>query len=157
MVLVRELLRILFFSPYVWLWGCVVAVLFVLPMGDWQLTDLERQGVEETRQLERQLDQSTHLDIAFELGAAHAYAAGCELSVRSDTLTTVLARSGLKLEDVGEGGRHRSSWLAGVNRVLSILSVDGGWAGNRDATCSLAIAGYGGGGIIIPSLISDFR
>ena len=153
----RVLLKTILMSPYVLLVVGVVLALFVLPGGSWLLTDGQRQGTERTKQAESRLSEFDQRSIAFELGAAHAYAEGCEMVSNIDTLAAVLYRFSLDPADMQEGGAQRKAWMTGASRVISLLEADGGWSGNRSLTCSLAAAAYGAGGSRIPYLLGGSR
>lgn len=157
MVLLRELLRTVVFSPYVLLAIGAAAALFLFPSGNWMMTAEQRQGQVRQAAIENQLEQFNRESVSIEIGAAQGYAFGCDMSVDSQTLATVMGRFSLQPEAFVEGGIQRTSWEAGVERVANLLARDGGWEGNRSLTCSLAVGAYGRGGTIIPSLLSGSR
>ena len=131
----------------------VVLLLYLLPGGDWMLTQEERAGIERTERAERTISALSTNGAAYELGRAYTYAHGCDLTVDYHALQMVYGRHGFEEQDILDGGRLRNAWLGGVQEIGELIVLSEGDQGKRAMLCALAIANFGDDGRTIPMLL----
>ena len=122
MIFLWEVLRRVFFNPFILLVLGVWLLLTMTPGGDWMLTEEERLGLEHFGQLERALSKFDDQGISTEVGAAQAYAHGCDMELNRETFAALMTQFQLDPDAFADGGTYRRSWLIGVERVATLLA-----------------------------------